>query len=129
VNRHRELKDCSFLARKRTSEGRKAVFDIVRANKAAASALGNSGGAMNSASSSDSSISFDHSMEGKATESLTGWWDALTKQLRSKDPTQDERDRLKEIIGRSLLMTEVPASSRAFSRATVAGEQDLEAIL
>jgi hypothetical protein len=41
VNRHRELKDCSFLARKRTSEGRKAVFDIVRANKAAASALGN----------------------------------------------------------------------------------------
>jgi hypothetical protein len=73
-------------------------------------------------------------MEGKAIEkeesSTIG--DTSTKELRSKGPIKDhERDRLKEIIlGRSspILMTEVAASSRALSRAAVAGEQDLEAI-
>jgi hypothetical protein len=92
------------------------------------------GGAINSASYSESiSSSIDHSMEGKAIEeeeedsSTIG--DASTKELRSKGP-KDERDRLKEIIGRSspISMTEVAASSRALSRAAVAGEQDLEAI-
>jgi hypothetical protein len=82
------------------------------------------GGGINSASSSES-ISFDHSIEGKAIEYLTGW-DASTRELRSKD-SRDERDRLKEIMGRSLLITGAAASFRIFSRAAVAGEQDLQA--
>ena len=70
-------------------------------------------------------------MDGKAIESSTGW-DASTKKLRSKDPRRDERGRLRDIKGRSLFMTEAAVTSRAFSRfsrAAVAGKQDLEAIV
>jgi hypothetical protein len=92
------------------------------------------GGGTNSASSCSCSMStsFDHSMEGKAIESSTGW-DASTKELRSKAPRDEQQDRFKEIMGRSLLITGVllaaaAASFRAFSRAAVAGEQDLGTI-
>jgi hypothetical protein len=60
-------------------------------------------------------------MEGKAIESSTGC-EASTSELKSKDP---EKERLKEIMGRSLLITGVAAILRACSRAAVAGEHDL----
>lgn len=74
--------------------------------------------------SSSKSKSLDHSMEGKAIESSTGC-EASTRALKSKDPANE---RLKDIIGRSLLITGVAAILRACSRAAVAGEHDLGAI-
>lgn len=63
-------------------------------------------------------------MEGKAIESSTGC-EASTSELKSKDPVNE---RLKEIMGRSLLITGVAAILRACSRAAVAGEHGLGAI-
>jgi hypothetical protein len=86
------------------------------------------GGEENSSSSEPSKPG--NSISGKAIES-SSCSEASAKELiskLSKEPTID-RDRFKflvQIIGFSLLITGVATSLRAFSRASVAGEKDLE---
>jgi hypothetical protein len=87
------------------------------------------GGVARYSLSESESISLDHSMEGKAIESLTGC-EASTSELKSKDPANERERFLKEIMGHSLLITGVVAAIlRACSRAAVAGEHDLGAMI
>ena len=91
------------------------------------------GGGEENSSSSSASSNAGNSMVGKAIES-SNCWEASAKELISKlsnEPTND-RDRFKffvQIMGVSLLITGVSRILSAFSRASVAGEKELEVVM